>query len=270
MEQQTIRRPTGWQDAETARLFTAVKAASDEGRPLRSVFDELAGDLGRKPNSIRNYYYACLRSREDAPSVRAAPVRSFTAEETHELLRRVLIARGEGKSVRSCVLDMAGGDRSRMLRYQNKYRTLLRQRPDLIASVTDELRGEGLPCPGVAEAAAPAPASETPAAARLMAEPCIADMLAGIRELMRRASQAEAADERLRTIDRMRVEHDLQRMAWEKDFDEALDLLDGTLSLLREFAALTPEEQAANLGMLLDRAVPLLGRAEAFMTRVKA
>lgn len=270
MERQTIRRPAGWQDTETARLFTAVKAASDEGRPLRSVFDELAGDLGRKPNSIRNYYYACLRSREDAASVRASPARSFTPEETHELLRRVLMARGEGRSVRSCVLDMADGDRSRMLRYQNKYRTLLRQRPDLIASVAEELRGEGLPCPGSAQAAAPAAAPEGPSAARLMAEPCIADMLAGIRELMRRASQAEAADERLRTIDRMRVEHDLQRIAWEKDLDEGLDLLDTAMTLLREFAALTREEQAANLDTLLDRAVPLLGRAESFMTRMKA
>ena len=72
----------GWQEAETARLFTAVKEANAVGAPLRSVFESLSGDLGRKPNSIRNYYYACLRQQPDAAS-RAPAIRPFPQEETH-------------------------------------------------------------------------------------------------------------------------------------------------------------------------------------------
>ena len=45
----------GWQEAETARLVSAVQEANASGAPLRSVFESLSGDLGRKPNSIRNY-----------------------------------------------------------------------------------------------------------------------------------------------------------------------------------------------------------------------
>ena len=61
----TTRHPgrAGWQEAETARLFSAVQEANVSGAPLRSVFESLSDDLGRKPNSIRNYYYACLRQQ---------------------------------------------------------------------------------------------------------------------------------------------------------------------------------------------------------------
>ena len=56
------RKCVGWQEQETSRLFSAVQEAQGSGAPLRQVFEDLSVDLGRKPNSIRNYYYACLES----------------------------------------------------------------------------------------------------------------------------------------------------------------------------------------------------------------
>lgn len=147
MENTVKRSRAGWREDETDRLFTAVKEAGATGAPLRSVFESLSQDLGRKPNSIRNYYYACLRQKPDASYLRAAPFAVFTPEETHRLLREVLMARGKGDSVRSCVMRLAGGDHSLMLRYQNKYRTVLKHRPELIEHVREELRLEGKPYP---------------------------------------------------------------------------------------------------------------------------
>ena len=261
----------GWQEAETARLFSAVKEASASGAPLRSVFESLSGDLGRKPNSIRNYYYACLRQHpqngEHTPAFRP-----FTAEETHELLRQVLMARGKGMSVRACVMALSEGNHSRMLRYQNKYRTILKNRPELIAQVCEELRQEGLPCPDVTPAPSPrldhADAAfcdpEDAAAARLMAQPCVHHMLEGLKELLRIAARAEASpDETLRekcmelqrTVDRQQVSFDLQRIAWEKDYDDCADQLRQVLSALAE------EER------LGERAQTALREADAFLTR---
>ncbi|MBE5803147.1 MAG: hypothetical protein E7316_01375 [Clostridiales bacterium] len=264
------RSRTGWQEDETTRLFTAVKEASATGEPLRSVFESLSGDLGRKPNSIRNYYYACLRQKPDAAYLRATPFTAFTPEETHQLLRQVLMARGQGVSVRSCVMDMAGGDHSRMLRYQNKYRTLLKHRPEMIEAVREELRREGLPYPKEpmldrADAAFCDP--EDTAAARLMAEPCVSAMLEGIKELLRRAARAEEARDKQRVIDRMQVQQDLRRITWEKDFDEATAQLEGILCLLRDFLALPRESQIPQLDAFRDAALESLAQAEAFLTR---
>ncbi len=267
----------GWQEAETARLFTAVKEANAVGAPLRSVFESLSGDLGRKPNSIRNYYYACLRQQPDAAS-RAPAFRPFTQEETHELLRQVLIARGKGVSVRACVMSLAQGSHSQMLRYQNKYRTILKTRPELIAQVCEELKQEGLPCPDVA----PVPAvridhadaafcdPEDAAAARLMAEPCVHHMLEGLKELLRRAARAEVSPEEAvqqkcrdlqRAVDRQQVQHDLQRIAWEKDFDDCTAHLRTLIEALREYVARDAESDS------LSGAVVALQEAEGFLER---
>ena len=267
----------GWQEAETARLFSAVKEANASGAPLRSVFESLSGDLGRRPNSIRNYYYACLRQQPDAAG-RAPAFRPFTPEETHELLRQVLIARGKGLSVRACVMALSQGSHSRMLRYQNKYRTILKTRPEMIAQVCEELRKEGLPCPETTPAPAPridhADAAfcdpEDAAAARLMAEPCVHHMLEGLKELLRRASKAEASpDEAMaqkchdlqRTVDRQQVQHDLQRIAWEKDFDDCVGHLQAVIAALREYVARDAESDA------LSGAVVALQEAEGFLER---
>lgn len=271
MESQVkTRNRTGWQEDETTRLFTAVKEASATGAPLRSVFEALSDDLGRKPNSIRNYYYACLRQKPDAAYLRSAPFATFTPEETHHLLRQVLMARGQGISVRSCVMDMAGGDHSLMLRYQNKYRTLLKHRPEMIEAVREELRQEGLPYPK--EAAIDRADSafcdpEDTAAARLMAEPCVSAMLEGLKELLRRAARCEEVHEKQRIIDRLQVQQDLRRIAWEKDFDEATAHLEGILCLLRDFLALPRESQVPQLDTFRDAALESLAQAESFLTR---
>ena len=62
-----IRRPVrgphgGWQQSEIDALKARIDEAEKSGESLRSVFDCLALQLGRKPNSIRNFYYAQLRA----------------------------------------------------------------------------------------------------------------------------------------------------------------------------------------------------------------
>ena len=265
MESQArIRSRTGWQDSETDRLFTAVKEANAAGVPLRTVFESLSGDLGRKPNSIRNYYYACLRERPDAAPHTPA-FKPFTPEETHQLLRDVLMARGRGMSVRACVMQLANGSHSRMLRYQNKYRTVLKHRPDLITEVSEELRREGLPCPALplppradqADSAFCDP--EDAAAARLMAQPCVHHMLEGLKELLRRAARAEETSDLQRTIDRLRVQQDLRRIAWEKDYETCAACLREMTDMLRSYAAATPDDrQLPDTQALLARADGLL------------
>ena len=265
----------GWQEAETARLFSAVKEANAAGAPLRSVFESLSDDLGRKPNSIRNYYYACLRQQPDAAS-RAPAFRPFTPEETHELLRQVLMARGQGISVRACVMALAQGSHSQMLRYQNKYRTILKTRPELIAQVCQELKQEGLPCPETApvqrldRADAAFCDPEDTAAARLMAEPCVHHMLEGLKELLRRAARAEASpDEAMqqkyrdlqRMVDRQQVDHDLHRIAWEKDFDDCAGHLRAVMDSLRAYVAADAQSDA------LSGAVVALQEAAGFLER---
>ena len=147
MEQAIVKtgRRTGWSENENKLLWETADEAQQQGLPLKAVFEQIARQTGRRPNSIRNYYYAQVRSRGDgqAPAARFVP---FTQPEVDWLMEQVLIARAEGQSVRSCLQKLSGGDHSLMLRYQNKYRAVIKSRPDYVRSLVDRLNSEGVHC----------------------------------------------------------------------------------------------------------------------------
>ena len=120
MEQAIVARPrSGWNSREEALLNAAVDRCRAAGEPLRTAF------------------------------------LPFSEEESLSLLKTVLLARSAGESVRSCTLRIAEGDTRRMLRYQNKYRALLKSRPALVDRARRELRSQVDP---VFDPYAPSPA----------------------------------------------------------------------------------------------------------------
>lgn len=93
----------------------------------------------------------------------------------------------------------------------------------MIAQVRQELLAEGVAAP--AQGKNPPDEAENRAASQMMAEPCVLKMLEGMKELLWRASAAEEKEQLQRSLDRMRVEQDLRRIAWEKDYDAAVQLI---------------------------------------------
>lgn len=140
----------------------------------------------------------------------------------------MLIGRGQGESVRACVTRLAEGDRAGMLRYQNKYRSVLKNKPELLMEIAEELRSEGLPCPENAaacrhyERTALSGEPLEPLRPHLN-DPCVRAMVENLAELLRRKAASpdgpmipyEKYAEAQRTADRLKVEVDLLKMALE-------------------------------------------------------
>ena len=147
MEQAFSRtsRRTGWSEAENQLLWETAEEAQQQGLPLKVVFERIAEQTGRRPNSIRNYYYAQVREHggENQHPARFVP---FTQQEVDWLIEQVLIARAAGQSVRSCLQKLSGGDHSLMLRYQNKYRAVIKSRPDYVRELVSRLNEQGVAC----------------------------------------------------------------------------------------------------------------------------
>ena len=55
------RGRTGWKKEEDTLLFAEIEKSVGRGTPLKSVFEAVAEQTGRKPNSVRNYYYARIK-----------------------------------------------------------------------------------------------------------------------------------------------------------------------------------------------------------------
>jgi hypothetical protein len=147
MEQAMIKsgRHSGWSEMESKLLWETADEAQQQGTSLKAVFERIAEQTGRRPNSIRNYYYAQVRQRE-GDRERVARFVPFTQEEVDWLMEQVLVARAAGQSVRACLQRLAGGDHSLMLRYQNKYRAMIKSRPDYVRSMVERLNGQGVAC----------------------------------------------------------------------------------------------------------------------------
>lgn len=138
-------RRAGWSDMENKLLWETADEAQQQGLPLKAVFEQIARQTGRRPNSIRNYYYAQVR-QHDGDEARPARFVPFTQQEVDWLMEQVLVARAAGQSVRSCLQKLSGGDHSLMLRYQNKYRAVIKSRPDYVRDMVEKLNEQGVAC----------------------------------------------------------------------------------------------------------------------------
>lgn len=150
-----MQNETGWAKQDILDLFSKVKLAKSGGKSLNVVFKEMSKTTNHKPNSIRNFYYNFLSLLNNSSSLREeyginptsykkVQFELFKNEEIDFLIRNVLIEYKKGKSVRRIINELAGGDRQKMLRYQNKYRSMILNHRDRVERVMDALKKEGV------------------------------------------------------------------------------------------------------------------------------
>ena len=283
-----VRGPHGgWQQQEIDVLERTVSEAAQTGQSLRSVFERVSEELGRKPNSIRNFYYAQLRTQEGGAAPRALPFETFAPEEVEQLVERVLTARGQGKSVRACVRELSGGDKTRMLRYQNKYRSTVRTRPELVRQVMDRLREQGVPyvSPYPQEESAQAGLSALRGRAAASGDPQLTQLFDGLSHLLDLALSNGAGDvpkegdalrdsdalrdnEALRRADRLTARCDMLRIALSDEQARRARLSQeagGMVTLLKEYIALPEAERGSRTEAFCLQAAQRLSAVECAM-----
>lgn len=284
-EPMTQRRPLrgphgGWQKHEIEALERAIGEAERQGESLRSAFERLSEELGRKPNSIRNFYYAQIREKDAPPQGRAAAFETFTPEEVERLIESVLAARAQGTSVRACVRSLADGDTTRMLRYQNKYRSTVRTRPELVHRVMQRMRASGKPYispygPGDAEESGGEHAlADLAERANATGDPHVRALVDALGRLIDMAyaprgqeSPARESDAQ-RRADRLAARCDLLRIALD-DERTRLNALrgeaGGMVTLIKEYIALPEEARGAQTALFCQQAANRLSAVECAM-----
>ena len=141
----------GWSLTEVKRLLNMI---SNKGsKSLLSVFNDFATMTKRQPFSVRNFYYKLMEQTEhDNEIVELLGIKKmaqniknnhFSKDDTVILLQN-LLNNDKNISIRRACLDLANGDDKLMIRYQNKYRNLLKTKPQLVSKVANELRAKGV------------------------------------------------------------------------------------------------------------------------------
>lgn len=141
-----MNKINGYTEEEAKSLVEYVSAGKRSGKSLSGLFASYAKKTGRAKGSVRNYYYALLRSTGDCrvremlqgTELKAGKIIPFSEVETDKILREILIQKSRGVSVRRAVLNLSNGDDKLMLRYQNKYRNVAAKQPERIERLMRE------------------------------------------------------------------------------------------------------------------------------------
>ncbi len=146
LSEDAMNKINGYTEEEAKNLVSYITAGKRDGKTLSGLFASFAQKTGRAKGSVRNYYYALLRSTGDkrvrdilrGTQLKAEKIMPFSEEETDKILKEILISKSKGISVRKAVLNLAGGDDKLMLRYQNKYRNVVSKQPERIERLMRE------------------------------------------------------------------------------------------------------------------------------------
>ena len=130
----------GFKRSDMEAMARAITAGDFCGKPLSEGFKDYSEKTGKAVGSIRNLYYAVAKlSRCDekfrneflcGKPVAVNSPRSFTEKEERDVISDIERSKESGVSVRKATLDMANGDVTLALRYQNKYRSVKAKRED--------------------------------------------------------------------------------------------------------------------------------------------
>lgn len=142
----------GYKEKDVIELMQYV--GENEGKSLSEIFSKYALFSGKAKGTVRNLYYAIVKkAKEDnefcdkylkgkLPKIQKTE--KFSAMSETRLLKSVLTAKSHGKSVRETVMSLGNGDGKLALRYQNKYRNLVRNDRAKVEKIIKELAEEGI------------------------------------------------------------------------------------------------------------------------------
>ena len=141
----------GLNDEQLEKLFLNATVAKEGGRSLSGVFADFSKENRLAKGTVRNVYYDYLKRFETDAALKrkflgkaelhAEKIVEVDKIEARWLLKKILVGATLGKPVRKIVLGMTG-DAKKALRYQNKYRNMLRNDRALVEEVSAEIKTE--------------------------------------------------------------------------------------------------------------------------------
>lgn len=140
----------GFDDELMIKLIDFVKEKNNI--PLTTVFREFALKTGKSSGTIRNLYYAIAKKAEADSNFKNTyltgvklstnKIKKFTLNEERELIKNIMLERAKTRSTRSAVFSLSNGNSKQALRFQNKFRSALKNNRALIDDVSEEIRRE--------------------------------------------------------------------------------------------------------------------------------
>ena len=138
----------GYKEKDIIGLAEFLKGKGNQ--PLSKVFEDYGLANGKAKGTVRNLYYALAKMSGknqdfckeylDGKPLNVGKIVEFRECEERQLIKKILLAKANGKSVRGAIMDLSNGDGKVALRFQNKYRNAIKNKPELVDDVIKELK----------------------------------------------------------------------------------------------------------------------------------
>ena len=140
----------GYKEKDVIQLAKFISERKD--KTLTKTFKEFAVEHGKSKGTVRNLYYALAKlSNKDqefcdkylnGQPIFVSEVENFSKEQEMELVKKVLLLKHQGKSVRNAINLLANGEAKLALRYQNKYRNFIKTKREELNLLIEEIKKE--------------------------------------------------------------------------------------------------------------------------------
>lgn len=138
-------------DNQLKALMQTAYETKNKGESLGKIFEKTAKKLNMAKGSVRNVYYNTLKKIEENEDYKqlvlgdkvlnANKIVEFSEDESEKLLKIILTGLTFGKSVRRVIAENTS-DEKMALRYQNKYRNLLKYDREKVEKVCAFIKNE--------------------------------------------------------------------------------------------------------------------------------
>ena len=136
----------GFKESDVIGLIEYLKTNTNKQK--NKLFIDYACLVGKSNGTVRNLYYAIVKASKldvefsnkylNGMSISVKKVEKFNTREEKELIEKISEEKSKGKSVRSIIYQLAGGDEKLFLRYQNKYRNAIKKLKQTIETSQNE------------------------------------------------------------------------------------------------------------------------------------
>lgn len=120
-----MRTYTIWTDDNFIKLDNLVKEYKNNNLPVLHAFKKMAYELKLNPLTLRNLYY---KKMKEQGVLFSKNIHHFTKVEEDILINDISNLIQHGYSIRRACMNLANHDKALFLRYQNKYRTYIKNK----------------------------------------------------------------------------------------------------------------------------------------------
>lgn len=150
LKEKIMEKLYGFKERDVLGLIEYLR--ENKNKKLTDIFSGYASKTKKAKGTVRNLYYTIAKRGNmdkefsslylNGEKITVEKKVEFSLDEERRFAKELLTKKAMGKSIRKAVLELSCGDQKLALRYQNKYRSMLKNKPEVLREIAGQIESE--------------------------------------------------------------------------------------------------------------------------------